>query len=123
LNLVGYVRHEEAISYQRRSQLLLLIEIDSKESRCIIPGKLFEYMAAHRPIVALGPEGSDVERILKETNTGHYFGYEDHDEIKKLLISHFKAFQNNTLKSHPVGIQKYHRRALTEQLARLISNT
>lgn len=121
INLVGYVEHKDAIAFQRRSQILLLIEIDSEATKSIVPGKLFEYMAAHRPIVALGPEGSDVERILKETNTGRYFRYADYDDLKKVILGHFEAFQNNSLQSHPVGIQKYHRRALTEQLALLIS--
>ena len=40
--IIEYVTHEEAVNYQRRSQLLLLAEIDSPQTRGIIPGKLFE---------------------------------------------------------------------------------
>jgi hypothetical protein len=43
LNNMGYVSHAEAIAHQRKSQVLLLIEIDSPETKSIIPGKLFEY--------------------------------------------------------------------------------
>jgi hypothetical protein len=42
LNNMGYVSHAEAIA--KKSQVLLLIEIDSPETKSIIPGKLFEYM-------------------------------------------------------------------------------
>jgi hypothetical protein len=41
LNNVGYVSHSEAVMYQKKSQLLLLIEIDSKDNKAIITGKLF----------------------------------------------------------------------------------
>jgi hypothetical protein len=37
LNNLGYVSHGEAIAHQRRSQVLLLIEIDSEDTKSIIP--------------------------------------------------------------------------------------
>ena len=40
--VIGYVNHNDAISYQRQSQLLLLIEIDSEDTKAIIPGKLYQ---------------------------------------------------------------------------------
>jgi hypothetical protein len=47
----------------------LLIEINSKETQSIIPGKLFEYMVSGRPII-IGPNDSDFADIISETNTG-----------------------------------------------------
>jgi len=120
INEVGYVSHQEAIIYQKKSQVLLLIEIDSEDTKCIIPGKLFEYMISNRPIVAIGPKGSDVEKIIKETNTGDYFNYSDYESLKRIILEHYKAFQNKTLQSHPIGLQKYHRKALTKSLANLL---
>ena len=120
INDVGYVSHQEAIIYQKKSQVLLLIEIDSEDTKCIIPGKLFEYMISNRPIVAIGPKGSDVEKIIKETNTGDYFNYSDYESLKRIILEHYKAFQNKTLQSHPIGLQKYHRKALTKSLANLL---
>ncbi|WP_452233040.1 glycosyltransferase [Lacinutrix sp. MEBiC02595] len=117
---VGYVSHNKAIKLQKKSQLLLLIEIDSEETKCIIPGKLFEYMVSNRPIVAIGPKGSDVEKIIIETNTGNYFDYSDYENLKSVILAHFNAFQENTLQSHAIGLQKYSRRELTSKLATLI---
>lgn len=120
LNLKGYVAHEEAIKYQRKSQLLLLIEIDSEETRCIIPGKLFEYMVSERPIIAIGPENSDMEQLITETNTGHYFSYGERKLLKETILKQFDSFRTNELKSHAIGLQQYSRKALTEKLAKLI---
>ncbi|MEP1488245.1 MAG: glycosyltransferase family 4 protein [Algibacter sp.] len=117
---VGYVSHKQAIVYQKKSQVLLLIEIDSEETKCIIPGKLFEYMVTNRPIISIGPKGSDVEKIIKETNTGNCFYYEDYESLKSIILTHYKGFQNNTLQSHPIGLQKYHRKALTQSLSKLL---
>jgi galactitol-specific phosphotransferase system IIB component len=52
-NLASYVSHNEAIVFQKKSQILLLIEINSPETKSIIPGKLFEYMVSERPIQIL----------------------------------------------------------------------
>lgn len=120
VNKVGYVSHNEAIRFQKKSQILLLIEIDSKDTRCIIPGKLFEYIVSNRPILALGPNGSDVERILKETNTGNYFNYDDHDGLKKIILEHYNGFKEGKLQSHGIGLQKYSRKVLTKTLAELL---
>ncbi|WP_298496391.1 glycosyltransferase family 4 protein [uncultured Algibacter sp.] len=117
---VGYVSHKEAIVFQKKSQILLLIEINSEDTKCIIPGKLFEYMVSNRPIISIGPINSDVEKIIKETNTGNYFSYNDYESLKRIILEHYKAFQNNRLQSHPIGLQKFHRKALTKSLANLI---
>jgi len=120
INDVGYVSHKEAVKFQKKSQLLLLIEINSEDTKCIIPGKLFEYMVSNRPIIALGPKGSDVEKIVKETNTGQYFNYDDYNSLKTHILNCYEAFKNETLRSSPIGLQKYSRKALTESLSKLI---
>jgi hypothetical protein len=120
LKTVDYVSHKEAIQFQRKSQVLLLIEIDSEVTKCIIPGKLFEYMVSNRPIIGTGPKGSDVETILNETNTGNYFYYNDYENLKLTILNHYKKFQDKTLQSYPIGLQKYSRKSLTKQLADLI---
>lgn len=120
LDNAGYVSHNEALVFQKQTQLLLLVEIDSEETKAIIPGKIFEYMVSERPIVAIGPTGSDVEAILKETNTGSYFNYSDYEALKRTLKTHYKDFKMGDLKTQAIGLQKYSRRNLTKSLAELI---
>ncbi|GGW62379.1 glycosyl transferase family 4 [Winogradskyella epiphytica] len=122
LSIVGYVSHDEAIKFQMKSQILLLIEIDSAETKAIIPGKIFEYMISETPILALGPKDSDVEHIIKSTNTGSYFNYHQKAELKSQILGYFEAFQNHNLKVHAIGLQPYSRRALTQKLAELIQS-
>ncbi|WP_418511763.1 glycosyltransferase family 4 protein [Corallibacter sp.] len=120
INEHGYVSHNEAVVFQKKSQLLILIEIDSEETRCIIPGKLFEYMVSERPILALGPKASDVEQIIKETNTGRYFYYDDHESLKSTILEYYNQYKTGVLKSHAIGLQKYSRKSLTKKLSELI---
>jgi glycosyltransferase involved in cell wall biosynthesis len=115
LNL-GYLTHEEAVMEQRKSQVLLLIEINSDETRGIIPGKIFEYIVSDRPILAIGPKGSDFEEIIVKTNTGTFFTYDEKKRLKETILDHYKLYQEQNLKVYPVGLQHYSRKQLTKQL-------
>jgi hypothetical protein len=120
LNVVGYVDHDVAIKFQMQSQLLLLIEIDSEDTKAIIPGKIFEYLISETPILAIGPEDADVEQIIMTTNTGTYFGYHQKTKLKTQILNYFKAFQNDDLKVNAIGLQPYSRKELTKRLVALI---
>ncbi len=120
LNL-GYVSHQEAVEHQRKSQVLLLIEINSKDTKSIIPGKLFEYMVSERPIIAIGPEDSDFAEIITTTNTGVFFTYDEKEKLKALLLKYYQEYQNQNLKVHAVGLQQYSRKSLTEKLSKLVT--
>lgn len=117
---LGYVSHQEAVEHQRKSQVLLLIEINSEDTKSIIPGKVFEYIVSERPIVAIGPQGSDFAEIITSTNTGVFFTYDEKEKLKTVLLKYYELYKNEGLKVHAVGLQQYSRRNLTEQLAKLI---
>ncbi|MCO6148843.1 glycosyltransferase family 4 protein [Flavobacterium sp. NRK1] len=120
VNMLGYISHGEAVTEQRKSQVLLLVEIDSEDTKCIIPGKLFEYMVSERPTLAIGPHGADFAGIIQTTNTGVFATYEDKEKIKNTIKNYFTQYKEGNLKSHPVGLQQYSRKNLTGQLAQLL---
>jgi hypothetical protein len=117
---LGYVSHDEAIVQQKKSQVLLLIEINSEDTKSIIPGKLFEYMVSERPIIGIGPKDSDFAEIITDTNTGVFVDYSEKDKLKNVISNYFNQFLEGNLKSQAVGLQKYSRRNLTEKLANLL---
>ncbi|RZJ88987.1 MAG: glycosyl transferase family 1, partial [Chryseobacterium sp.] len=121
VNNLGYVSHDEAISQQRKSQVLLLVEIDSEETKCIIPGKLFEYMASERPIIAIGPEDADMGSIVKSSNTGVFVTYLEKERLKRAILDYFGQYRTGTLKAQAIGLQQYSRKSLTGQLAKLLN--
>lgn len=120
LNFAGYVDHQTALNFQHSSQVLLLIEINSDETRGIIPGKVFEYLRTGRPILAIGPENWDVENIIEETQTGKCFNYEEKQALKTSIHQCFKSFLNGKLKVQPNNISQYSRQNLTKKLSEVI---
>ncbi len=122
IKIIDYVPHKKAIEYQKKSQILLLIEVDSKETREIIPGKLFEYLNAKRPILAIGPKDWEVKKIIEETNSGFCFSFQDKKEIKSVLLTFFKAYQKGKLTVDSKNIAQYHRKNLTKNLSEIIKS-
>ncbi len=122
LKNLGYLTHSDAIALQRKSQVLLIVEIDSLINRAIIPGKLFEYMAANRPILALGPKGSDMEDIIENTQTGQFLGYANETELKKTIVSWYHSYKDGSLTLQSGGVEQYHRKQLTGRLAEILKN-
>jgi hypothetical protein len=121
LNNLGYVSHSEAIAHQKKSQVLLLIEINSKETRSIIPGKLFEYMVSERPIIAIGPRQSDFAEIISQTNTGVFFDYSEKEKLKNVILQYYNQYLDGKLESNGLGLQKYSRKSLTKELVELLN--
>lgn len=113
----GYVSHQKALELQRTSQVLLLIEINAEKTKGIIAGKLFEYMAAERPIIGIGPKDADISKIIQETNTGRYFLYSEKAKLKAQILTYYEAFKKQQLHTSPIGLQQYSRKALTGKLA------
>ena len=119
-NFFGYVPHKEAIKYQKSAQVLLVLIPNVNRNKGIITGKVFEYMAANRPILALGPINGDLQSILTNSNAGTIIDYDDYVKIKSVLIELYTKFKTQKLAITSKGIEKYHRRNLTKQLAAII---
>jgi glycosyltransferase involved in cell wall biosynthesis len=120
---VGYVSHQEVITYQQKAQVLFLPVNNVKSAKGIITGKIFEYLQAKRPILAIGPINGDLAEIIKETNSGIVVGFEDVENLKKEILTMYNSFKSGVLKSNSKNIEQYHRRNLTEKLADIIKET
>lgn len=117
----GYVSHLEALQLQRKAQVLVLIEMNRSETTAILPGKVFEYLYAKRPIIALGPEGSDIKGILDETRSGQFFNYSNKDLLKTHITSLYNQYKTGNLSVSHANIEHYSRKNLTNDLAKILA--
>ena len=117
----GYVSHKESIQGIKNADLLLLTNFPDEKSKGIIPGKLFEYMATGNPVLAIGPDGGDVARILEETQAGNYYTHSQKEEVKSYIFEIYQKWKSGDETQHPISeFMQFSRRSLTEKLAKLI---
>lgn len=116
VKLEGYVPHEAVFSFYQKAHLLLLILTDTKNAQGNIPGKLFEYIATGRPIIALGDPQGDSSKILDNSGSGKVLSHTDLKGIKKFL----QDFNPKSDFSPSDSIEKYSRKNLTLQLSDLL---
>jgi glycosyltransferase involved in cell wall biosynthesis len=121
-NFTDYVSHKQAVEFQKKAQVLLLLIPNVKNAKGILTGKLFEYLTSKRPILAIGPVAGDLDEILKETNTGVVIDYEDTKNLTSEIKELYQRYKNNSLEVTSKNIEQYHRKELTKKLASLIKN-
>ncbi len=114
IQVVGALPRATAVALQRRGDALLLI---TSHHRSIAHGKLFEYLAAGRPILALAGD-NEPARIVRETQTGEVVDPEDADAIMRAL----RRVAERSLTFAPRGVERYTSAAATEVLAEQIES-
>ncbi|MCA1761145.1 MAG: glycosyl transferase family 1, partial [Bacteroidales bacterium] len=104
-----------------QSQVLLLPINDAPNARGILPGKMYEYMALKRPILAIGPTDSDFAEILSETKAGVALNFDESAGIKAALENYFKLFNEGKLQIESAAIEKFSRKNLAQKFVSLIT--
>lgn len=114
----GEVSHGEAIREMRRADALLLNVPDGPNADSVIPAKLFEYLAARRPILVLGPVDGEAERIVLSQMAGVATNFDEVD-IGRAIGRVFGAWKGGSLAElyDPCDIDQFSRVGLTRRLA------
>jgi len=120
IELTPPISHEESISLQRSSQLLLLVANNSGNVKGILTGKFFEYLGAKRPIIAIGEKHSDLNVIVDETECGCFIDYDAEAILYNYLTKSFEEFKINQLLINPKNIEQFHSSNLAKKIIDLI---
>ena len=124
-NLVnlGPQNHAAAVREQRAATFLILPLRNDPEYRPILPGKLFEYLAARRPVLGIGQADGAMARVLSETGAGITAGWSDEAAMRRFLQEVWAQFRSGGVPATTGNIGPYSRRATAHALARLLDNT
>jgi glycosyltransferase involved in cell wall biosynthesis len=107
----GFLPYKEMLNEMMKANYLLVCATEPRH----VPGKLFEYLRAGKPIIAFGDGNEEVKKILTEANAGMMFGYEESGEEFFRKNSAFKTDFN--------FMKKFERRKITEGLKEILDKT
>ena len=114
---VAYAQSLEALT---AADLLVLLQA-SPDTVGLVPAKLYEYLRAGKPVLAIVPPGA-TDEVLAATHGGWSIPPEDSAALQRCLTSAYRRWRDGTLRSiqaDPVALRRYDRRSLTGELAEL----
>ncbi len=119
----GYLPHEEVLRELSASHAVLCILDDVPGVERIYPAKIFELMYLGRPCLTLSPPGA-LTRLVEKHRLGEILPPRDEGKIAAYLERELRAFEDSGGRpgkpEEPVGIARYHRRALAGELAEVV---
>ncbi len=116
-----YVPHEKVITFLKNTSCLLLIIAESANQKGLLSGKLFEYLAAKKPIIAIGPKHGDAEEIITTCEAGKMFNREQKEELVHYMCEKIEEWlKNPNLDLQNNKIDSFSRKNLTAQLCKVI---
>ena len=107
---------------QCRASVLLLPLRKEPEYKAVLPGKLFEYLAARKPILGIGQPDGAMATIVSDASAGKTFGWEDRDSMKYEIDSLWQCFLEGSSAYEGKDISVYSRKLLSAKMAELMNN-
>ena len=82
VKLEGWMRPEQSLRHVHAAGVLLLLAVDQPDQ---VPNKLYEYLGARRPILAVADEGGETARMLELVGGHHIVPVNDASYIRQAL--------------------------------------
>jgi hypothetical protein len=123
VQLAGEISHHESIQLQARASVLLLVGFAGPGAETQMSGKIFEYLAVRRPILALAPPESPVGQVLRASGCSHWIVSPDnHAGLVQALTEIGQAWREGNLKTSAAtaSLAAFSRREQTRQLAQTL---
>ena len=120
LEVVPFQPHDRAVALQRDSEALLLLLAEAGDAgRKILSTKIFEYLAAGRPILAAVPPDGEAAELIRETGAGVVVAPDDVDGIEAALTDLEQRWRQGTLAPVELSAEQRARLSRRERAERL----
>ncbi len=117
---LGPQDHAKAVSEQRTATILLLPLRNDPQYAPILPGKLFEYLAARRPVLGIGQEDGAMAQVLESTKAGITADWDNVAAMRNFIATAWRQHQTGGVPQTAGDIGPYSRQATTHALAKLL---
>lgn len=109
--------HKQAVKKMLAADVLLLI-LDPVQRPGVLTGKLFEYLRAKKPIIALAYQNSEAAKMIRKLKAGEV-AEPNPLAFQKTVIKMYQKWQKNELKVPLINLEKFKRKNLTRNLVKI----
>lgn len=116
----GVLSHQDAVALMHSADILFLTNGDGARQQLGLPGKMYEYLATGRPVLALTHPDGDAGRIIQQVGGGVAVAQDDPGQLLELIKN---ACQSRTLAVPPLNreaLSMFERPNLAKRLASLL---
>tara|TARA_A100001015_G_scaffold315904_1_gene428866 strand:- start:262 stop:1551 length:1290 start_codon:yes stop_codon:yes gene_type:complete len=121
VQFMGYLSHERVQEEYKKCNMLLLLLNKSSNSQWILPVKFFEYLAAGRMILTLGPRESDLGDIINQKDVGEIFSYGDIPSMRAYMEDLFEHDRKPADKDVHGLMKQFSHKSLVRKLDNLLT--
>lgn len=121
VELKGVIPRKQVIQCEMESQLLLLLSWTHPKETGLHTGKLFEYLGAARPVVAIGGLRGVLTQVLDETKAGLHVSTKE--ELRQFLIrayGEYKTLGYVPYHGHQDAISQYNHVEMSRRVAEVL---
>jgi len=121
IDIIPSVSHDRAIEMMRESDALLLIHDATNGRKVPFQGKLFEYLASLRTIIALINENDASARLIRDANAGYIANNKNIQKIEMIIEEAYREWKEKRIRKFNLNvIKKHHRKEQAKRLEKVI---
>ena len=117
---LGYQEHFRTVAEQRGASVLMLPLRREPEYAKVLPGKIFEYLAARRPVLGIGQEDSVSAAMLRDCGAGDMFGWESVEPVRAFIDECWKKHLRGEDGPCTGEVGQYSRISITKKLSEVL---
>lgn len=124
VEIKGYLPYREGLNELTNTSVLLIVTSPEHERAGCLSSKLFEYLVARKPVLALVPCWGEVAKIVRDCNAGEIANPENVDEIANKINTMYYAWKQDKLNYdfNDIEIRKYDRQKQVVKLATIFDS-
>ena len=118
VEVTPFMSHQRVIGHMKGASALYLCQHGERIPP--LTGKLFEYMGAQKPVIAMTKRNSEMAQILAKTKTGFTFEFDEDLRLEQFLKQEYAVYckgKSSTLLGNAQLIYEYDRKYLAGKIA------
>jgi glycosyltransferase involved in cell wall biosynthesis len=119
---IGVLSHNDAVALMRSADILFLQNAQGASQQHRLPGKMFEYLATGRPVLAVTDPDGEAGRLIHRVGGGVVVSPDDRDRLREIIAVAIRRGRLDTPPQDRALLRAFERPALAKTLAAVLAS-